>query len=103
MNRIARFLAAEPSTPEPSWGGGARLAGFLAAQARTPGDIWLALKAIFPEHDPHQPFPSHMKAGTGPEAALATLIDGLRDGLNACLEAREGGPGVRYLLDDPEA
>lgn len=96
MNRVARFLA-----PAPDWQA-VCLVGERLRTARTAGEAWWALADLFPEHSPYEPLPEHLKAGGGPESALAVLVDGLRDALNAVLERDQGGPGV-YVLDEPEA
>lgn len=65
-----------------------RRAGAQASLATTPGGLWRALLGLF-DHSPYAPLPEDLKAGTTPEAALAVLIDGLRDGVNAVLERDE--------------
>lgn len=83
MNRIARFMP--PPAPAADWRA-VKAAGERLRSARTPGEAWSAVASLFPDHDPYRPLPAHLTAGDGPEAALAVLVDGLRDTLNALLE-----------------
>jgi hypothetical protein len=100
MNRIRAFLPA--AAPDAVDWAAVRHAGERASRARTPGDIFLALKAIFPGWSPWSPLPAHLKAGNGPEAALAVLVDGLRDALNAALEDEDGDRDAVYRLVTPD-
>lgn len=94
MNRVALFMG-------PVDWQLVRVVGELAARVRSPGDLGRVLAALFPEHSPYARLPDHLKIGNTPEAALAVLVDGLRDALNAALEDENGGPDVAYRLVKP--
>ena len=100
MNRIAHLLTAPASRPV-DWSH-VRLVGERAKHVRSPGDLMLVLADLFPGHTPYADLPAHLKLGDTPEAALAALIDGVRDALNHAIEDENGGPEARYFLREPE-